>query len=131
MARSGHRLWLPALLAAASAIAWRGTSPAPMHLALLKSMPARDTVLASGPQRVQLWFSEAPEIKVTSIKLSDSVGKAVELGAVSVSPTAKNSVFAPLKAVPGPGAYTVTWRTMSDNGHAVRGEFGFRIAPQP
>jgi methionine-rich copper-binding protein CopC len=37
-------------------------------------------------------------------------------------------VFATLKSPAAPGTYTVNWRTTSNDGHLVRGEYHFTYA---
>ena len=39
------------------------------------------------------------------------------------------SVLIPVTTELTPGSYLITWRTASRDGHAIRGTFGFSIAP--
>ena len=98
---------------------------APFHLHLVKSMPAANATVAAAPDSIRLWFSQPPELKVTSVKVTGP-GTA----AVALAPLAKRDsslVIAPVKDKMAAGAYTVAWRTMAKDGHVARGMFAFRI----
>jgi methionine-rich copper-binding protein CopC len=63
----------------------RDRSPAERHLRLLKSEPAADALLDAPPNSVELWFSEAPEVKVTTIQLT-AAGATRKLQKVAADP---------------------------------------------
>ncbi len=87
----------------------------------------KDTSLTTSPDAVRLWLSEATESGISRITLASSNGVAVPLTAV----TRDAAKDAPLVAkIPKPlaaGAYVVTWKTMSKDGHVVNGTFGFGV----
>ncbi len=96
------------------------------HARLVRSTPAANTALSAPPTELDLFFSEAPELKMTKIELADSAGHAVALG----DPTALPSMgirVAVSGALPA-GRYTVSWRTAASDGHASSGKFGFTVA---
>ena len=98
---------------------------APFHLHLVKSLPAANATVTAAPDSIRLWFSQPPELKVTSVKVTGP-GTA----AVALAPLAKRDsslVIAPVKGKMAPGAYTVAWRTMAKDGHVARGTFAFKI----
>ena len=98
---------------------------APFHLHLLKSLPAANATVKSAPDSIRLWFSQTPELGVTSVKVKGP-GAAV----VTLAPLAKRDsslVVAPVKGKMAAGAYTVAWRTMAKDGHVASGSFGFKI----
>lgn len=102
--------------------AWR----APFHLHLLKSAPAANATVAAAPDSLRLWFSQAPELGVTTVKVTGP-GTAT----VALSPLAKGDsalVVAAVKGKMAAGSYTVAWRTMAKDGHVARGTFAFKIA---
>jgi methionine-rich copper-binding protein CopC len=96
------------------------------HNHLMKSTPGAGDSLGAAPRAIELWFHERPEIAFTSVTLlgADSlrlpVGKAAP-GADSLE------VIVPLQATLPRGDYLVRWRTASQDGHAVRGEFRFSV----
>jgi methionine-rich copper-binding protein CopC len=98
------------------------------HNHLVKSSPAAGEALKASPAEVRLWFNEPPEIPFTSVTLltSDST-KIVTIKAVRTDDSM--AVAAPLATPLKPGGYLVTWRTAGSDGHAIRGTYGFSIAP--
>jgi copper resistance protein C len=107
-----------ALLALA---AWR----APFHLHLLKSLPAANATMASAPESIRLWFSQPPELAVTSVKVTGPGSTVVPLAPLSGGDS--SLVVAPVKGRLAAGAYTVVWRTMAKDGHVARGSFAFKV----
>ena len=106
-------------------IAWR----APFHLHLLKSAPAANATVSAAPDSIRLWFSQAPELAVTTVKVTGP-GNAV----IALAPLAKRDsalVIAPVKGPMAAGAYSVVWRTMAKDGHVARGTFAFKIGAAP
>jgi copper resistance protein C len=99
------------------------------HFELKKSEPAADATVAS-PARVRLFFSEAPEAGSVSIRLISPSGDPVETGD-AVADEHDASVFSASvgRTLPA-GAYTVSWRGMGDDGHAVRGDFKFAVSAE-
>lgn len=98
------------------------------HNHLVKSTPGAGEKLAESPVAIRLWFNERPEIPFTSVTIlrSDST-KVVTIKATATADSMEAS--APLAAPLPPGSYLITWRTASRDGHAIRGTYGFSIAP--
>ena len=114
----------PVVTAAVTVLALAAWS-APFHLHLVKSAPGANATVRAAPDSIRLWFSQAPELKLTSVKVTGP-GTAT----VALAPLARRDsavVVAPVKGKMGAGAYTVAWRTMSKDGHVVRGTFGFTV----
>jgi methionine-rich copper-binding protein CopC len=100
------------------------------HLSLLRSSPAKDTTLATAPTEVRLWFSQVPELATTQVKVTGPASAAVKIGKLTRGPSSDEAlVIAPIVAPLGAGRYQVTWRTMSKDGHVVKGEFAFSVTP--
>ncbi|HEX9938222.1 MAG TPA: copper resistance CopC family protein [Longimicrobium sp.] len=102
----------------------RAEPAAALHLHLLRSAPAADSTVAS-PAVVQLWFSEAPQVAVTRVRMTGPGDRAVRLGRVRAG--ADRSVTANVQGRLTPGRYTIAWRTMSRDGHAMRGTIPFTV----
>ena len=101
---------------------------APFHLHLVKSLPAANASLSAVPDSIRLWFSERPELAVTSVKVTGPGDTAVALAPLAKGDSA--AIVAPVKAKgTTAGSYTVAWRTMSKDGHVVHGTFAFRVQP--
>jgi putative copper export protein/methionine-rich copper-binding protein CopC len=107
------------------------TSPTAVaaHQRLLGSDPARDAVAEAAPRELRLRFYEPVQLALTRIELIGPDGRPVPLGTARVPPDTATllvvSIEGPLEA----GGYTVRWWTASRDGHPVREEYGFRIAP--
>ena len=116
-----------AVAAAAVGIAVLSAAHAPFHLRLLRSAPDANAAIAAAPESIRLWFSQTPELAVTTVKVTGP-GTAV----VALAPLTRGDsslVVAPVKGKMAAGSYTVSWRTMAKDGHVARGTFGFTIAP--
>ncbi len=99
----------------------------PFHLHLLKSSPPADTTVPAAPDSIRLWFSQPPELKVTSVKVT---GPGSASAAIALAPLASRDsgvVVAAVRSRMPSGAYTVSWRTMAKDGHMARGSFAFTV----
>lgn len=100
-----------------------------LHLRLTKSEPAKDEVVAAPPV-IRLWFSQAPELAVTTVRVTGATGKSVALSAVRRA-VAAGAAGAPVEAdvtqALAPGRYTVSWKTSSRDGHPIKGDFSFTV----
>lgn len=116
-----------ALLEARSA---QAEPSAVLHLTLVSTNPSADTVLAKAPEEIRLVFSEAPSENGTTLRLTGA-GNAL----VATSDATRDSdkpteyFFRPRAALPA-GEYSVHWRTVANDGHTMRGTFGFRVASE-
>lgn len=96
-----------------------------MHLRLTKSEPAKDSVVATAPTELKLWYSQTPQLRLSRVTLTGPAG------AVTTGPVVQDSLMlrAPITGAMTPGAYTVSWFTASSDGHPIRGTFGFSVKP--
>ena len=100
---------------------------ASMHFALDRSVPEAGATVAP-PSSVTLWFTQVPQDNSVSIRLVDARG-----GLVGSSDPVQNSGdgtrfdIRPSASL-APGAYTVAWRGIGQDGHTVRGDFAFTVA---
>jgi methionine-rich copper-binding protein CopC len=98
------------------------------HNHLVKSAPAEGDRLPASPREIRLWFNERPEVPFTSVTLLRADSSRI----VTIKPVATDDSMAVSALLPAPlpaGSYIVAWRTASRDGHAVRGTYGFSIAP--
>jgi methionine-rich copper-binding protein CopC len=101
---------------------------AAFHTHLKRALPANGAHLTTAPTSIQLWFSERPELAVTTVKLKSARGSAVALGKLSMADASDTAaVVAPVTGTLAPGQYSVTWRVMARDGHPAHGTFGFTI----
>jgi copper transport protein len=119
-----------AVLGAAVLVGLAG-GPAVAHALLQSSDPAAGQSLSVAPAAVTITFTEAPDPKLSSIRVLDSSGAAVAAGAtegVPGAPTQLRVALPPLQ----PGVYTVSWRTVSSiDGHLATGSFAFGVGVAP
>ncbi len=99
------------------------------HLRLLRSDPG-DSSSVAAPRAIRLWFSQRPELAVTTVRLTGAAGT-VAVGKGSFGPgagTAAPVVF-PVTGALAAGRYTAAWRTMAPDGHVITGSIAFTVAP--
>ena len=118
---------LLAAVVAVSMAAKPETSASDMHLRLVRSTPAKDSVLAAAPTHVMLWFSQEPQTRLSAITMTGPDGAAVALGPVTQCPTENVLLFAKIEGAMRPGTYKIAWRTASSDGHVIRAEVPFRV----
>src|SRR5262249_49974381 len=125
-----------AIFALGASAARRPVPPA-FHVHLVRAKPAENDTLAAAPKAITLWFSEAPELALTSIKVTRADQKELALDALtkgeqaaSNGGTALATVVAPVKGAVEAGTYTVAWKTAAKDGHPSRGTYSFVVAAQ-
>ena len=97
------------------------------HALLLRSNPAANAVLTQPPVQVELFFSEAVEEKLSTIKVFDSNGAVVDVGDVRVDLADPTRMTVSLHSL-SDGVFTVTWKVVSAvDGHQGTGSFPFAL----
>ncbi|MGE0044025.1 MAG: copper resistance protein CopC [Vicinamibacterales bacterium] len=94
------------------------------HLAVVKSLPAKDQALDSSPARIQVWFSQEPSVAVSAITVQGPSGAAA-LGKVTAGED--NSIAAEVTTPLAPGSYTVNWQSAGHDGHVIKGSIPFSV----
>ena len=98
------------------------------HTALKSSLPSKDATVNAVPS-VTLTFTEGVVLAQSAISIlrpdSTLVEKLVVKGGTDPA-ILVGTVTKPL----APGKYLVRWKTGSDDGHAVRGTYGFTVTPR-
>ena len=101
------------------------------HLQLVKSEPANEAHVTNSPSAIQLWYSQAPQLKLTYVKLTNPDGKVLDLKPIEPVAGDARHLSAHVPTALAAGEYIVAWRTLSRDGHAVNGKFTFQVdAPQ-
>lgn len=94
------------------------------HAVLEANTPANDELLKTAPTAIDLRFSERIE-PVGAIQLFDGDANQVAVGSQKlVSPNVSRT---PITGTLAPGTYTVAWRALSSDGHAINGAFVFHV----
>lgn len=117
-------LWLLVglgLLAAAGPLA--GTASA--HATLISSVPGNNEVVATAPTEVVLTFDEAVAVDDGAVRVLNPDGTNVAEGAPI---SAKGGLEIRQKIVAAAqGTYTVSYRSLSDDGHVIDGSYVFHV----
>ena len=117
----------PPVIALALLLGISGPAAAMFHIHLDKSAPAKNQELTEPPKEVRLWFSEKPEVRLSTITLQGADSAKVVLSKPSPTDDA-HSVVSKVTGAMGPGTYLVKWKTAGKDGHAIRGSYTFSIA---
>jgi len=97
------------------------------HANYYASEPARGARLASPPGQVVVTLSEDVDPAGTGLEVRDQDGQRVDRGPTQVETGQTPRLTVQLAEI-GPGAYTVTWRSLSSvDGHVTSGSFGFAV----
>ena len=124
------RVLLPAVVLAVVTPAMVTAARLP-HLKLKRSFPAKDTLLTSSPDAVRLWLTERSELPATKITVTTDAKAPVATDKVTRAAGADAPIEAKFSTPLAAGRYTVTWKTMSKDGHVVNGTFGFTVKSAP
>jgi methionine-rich copper-binding protein CopC len=123
---SGIRRWaarVAAGLAAAATVALGVATPASAHSTLLRTTPASGATVTAQVPEVTLVFSERVNQKFTTVVVTGPDGGAYARGGVRVVDESVHQALYPTRS----GAYHVTWRAVSADGHPVQGAFTFDV----
>jgi copper transport protein len=119
-----HNFWLIVIVLLYSALT---VTPVFAHALLLRSNPQANAVLAQPPVQIELFFSESVEGTLSTIKVFNTGGVAVDVGDVRVDASDPTRMTVSLHTI-GDGIYTVTWKAVSAiDGHQTTGSFPFAV----
>ncbi len=96
------------------------------HAKLVRSQPKAKETVSPAPKLVELWFSEELESGLNTIEVKDQTGKRVDHGEVALAEENKKAQVELGELTPG--VYTVAWKALSADQHAMRGSFIFTVA---
>ncbi len=96
------------------------------HAKLVRSQPKANDTLTNAPRVVELWFSEPLESGLNTIEVIDQSGKRVDRADVTLAEDNKKALVNLEELTPG--VYTVRWKALSADQHAMRGRFTFTVA---
>ena len=95
------------------------------HAHLKRSSPTSNEHVATSPSQLRLWFSETPQLALTSVRLLRADSTEVPLG--SLAAAAEMSVVRTIDQPLAPGEYVVVWQTAAADGHPSNGRFRFTV----
>ena len=99
-------------------------SPASAHAELVATDPANGAQLVEAPDEITMTFTESVNLLEGGIRLVDSVGATVQTSEPVVD---GHTVSWGMPRKLPDGAYTVTWKLVSSDGHPVAGAFSFGV----
>jgi copper resistance protein C len=118
--RITHRHKTAVLLAA---LAMAGSALA--HVFPEKQEPGAGASVAP-PSQVTIIFDGPLEPSFTSLTVTDSTGKQVNLEKAAVDAKQPATIHVPLPPLPK-GRYTVHWVAVADDGHRTHGDYSFDV----
>ena len=114
-------------LAGGLVLAALAVSTVSAHALLQSAAPSPNSVLKVAPAAVTLTFTEAPDPKLSSVRILDSTGAAVRTGPISSPAGRSDELAVSVEQLPD-GVYTVAWRTVSAvDGHIAAGTYAFSV----
>ena len=93
------------------------------HAALTSVTPVDGTTVAEAPAEVVLTFNEAISTSFAAVTVTDGQGAPVTRGRPAVAGPTVTQALEPV----GSGTYTVSFRVVSEDGHAVSSRTTFRV----
>jgi copper resistance protein C len=99
------------------------------HAFLEQSDPPVGGKVHSAPSAVRIWFTEAIEPALSSIKVFDATGKQVDKKDTHSDRGDRSLLHVSLKPSLPSGTYKVIWRVMSVDTHLTNGDFRFQVVP--
>lgn len=97
------------------------------HLSLKESSPKKDETMSASPETVTLWFTQAPQMAGTSVRLLPKGGEPLDLEPATAQEDDPSVVVLEVSERLANGDYEVMWRAMAQDGHTIRGDFGFTV----
>ncbi len=121
-------LRLVLLVMLVAAVAGTVAPTAGAHANLVATSPANDQVIALSPSEVRLRFDEPVERSLASVTMFDGDARRVALG--RLENLGDRELVAPIRDPLDRGTFTVIWRSISVDGHAINGYFVFHVGSQ-
>jgi methionine-rich copper-binding protein CopC len=98
------------------------------HGDLQSATPGDGDQLSVAPRELRLTFTEAVELAVSRLSLTGPNGP-VALAPLTLAPDSATILTGGIEGPLVAGTYTVNWQAVGSDGHPVRGEYTFVIAP--
>jgi len=111
-----------------AALALAAAGQAAAHARLILGSPKAGATVAA-PKELKLQYSETIVPDASSVTVAGPGGVAVATGKLALDAKDKRVVHVPFTAAPAPGAYKVTWKMKTPDGHTTDGDFAFSVKP--
>lgn len=93
------------------------------HTVLRRSLPAANARVAMAPDTARLWFTERPELAVTTLRLVRGTDTVALAPLAFLADSSVGAALPPLEA----GRYLLLWRTTGADGHPRVGRIPFTV----
>ena len=118
------RKWVGILVAICAVLT---TGPALAHPKLVKAQPAKGVILKKAPTKIQLWFHEELDTKLSNFTVLNHKSERVDNGDGKVNLDEREMMEGSVRSLPA-GTYTVKWKAAGDDDKVVvEGTFTFRV----
>ncbi|MEA2433265.1 MAG: copper transport protein [Actinomycetota bacterium] len=97
------------------------------HAIVEETQPGIDEIVPESPERVLIRFNEPVEVAFGAIRVFDTNGDRVDVGSADHVEGRADEVQVALKPNLPKGTYTVAWRVVSADGHAITEAFVFHV----
>lgn len=104
-----------------------GVTPASAHAVFTSSDPREGVVLKAAPRQITVTFDEAVALVENSVRVLDPDNRPATAGDPEHADGRGNTARVRLAGGLGQGTYTVSWRVVSADSHAVTGAFTFSV----
>lgn len=125
----GRRMMVGFSLVGALGFSAVAASALDFHLALSKAVPAADATVAVAPATIDLFFTQAPQVRASGLSLTLMGGDEVDVERVTADADDGKILHAKVAGEMAPGMYHVEWRAMAQDGHVVTGNYHFTLRP--
>ncbi|MFJ9543785.1 copper resistance CopC/CopD family protein [Streptomyces sp. NPDC101225] len=105
----------------------QGAAPASAHAVLTGSDPREGSVLKAAPKQITVTFDESVALVEDSLRVLDPDNRPVADGDPRHAGGRSNTDSVALERGLKQGTYTVSWRVVSSDSHAVSGAFTFSV----
>jgi copper transport protein len=101
--------------------------PALAHPKLVRAQPAKGAVFKKAPTKIQLWFHEELDTKLSGFTVLNQKNERVDMGDGKVNLDERKMMEGGVRPLPA-GIYSVKWRAAGDDDKVVvEGTFTFRV----
>jgi copper resistance protein C len=98
------------------------------HLRLVRTAPEAESVVTGSPEEIRAVFSEPPQARGSTLRLTRGAEDIVATTDTSPDDEDPRQLVIRPEAPLAPGAYTVHWRVIAQDGHTQRGTWSFRVS---
>ena len=96
------------------------------HAIMVKSQPEQNAIIATSPQKIDVWFNDKVGNEYKALAVIDSAGNRVDNKDVQQELMDASHIYCTTPTLSS-GTYTIRYRVVSIDTHIVTGKFQFTI----